>query len=415
MTELTPVYFDPTNGEPQYFIDIQNLIHCLGNSGQAGLIKITGFQDPRLRLQLSAEDFSNAQKCFHDALHCLKDKSIIRKEDLIYFHNQNENTAIVFLSKKRDTNYYLMKEMDILLYRIFDFFITELSSKQRLMVSWQNTFSVTGSFHLIDPMHPMGDFITKAIQDAENNVVYHQKKFSVRQQELLNYAMIHDQINPVYHEVFDINTKKPMWTYATAKFISDVPWMQNSWSAFLSSIYEGLEIELDHYSHIHCLKAFGEEDVTPLVLTFCPPWSHNILQRQKFLRLLSHLTTSFPQKKLFSFPLVDEAYLKTFLIDFELYNIYPDIVLYLDSINYHLKLEALSHPLVKALEIKKDLFDSIKVHPDRIQFLKLVVDYAFKNQCEILVQGLESEQDLTLAKSIGFTCATGYYFKSRFK
>jgi hypothetical protein len=44
----TPVFFSNETGKAQYKINLQELLHCMGDSGQAGLIRIEG-----LRTQLS--------------------------------------------------------------------------------------------------------------------------------------------------------------------------------------------------------------------------------------------------------------------------------------------------------------------------------------------------------------------------
>lgn len=407
----TPVYFSNETGKAQYLINLQELMQCMGDSGQAGLIKIEGFENPAIKNYFPGDLFKNASEKFHEILLSLKKRGILRKEDLITFHTEKYNNAIIFLSKKRDANYYIMHEMDILLYRLYDTFYTELAQDYRTHLPWHDSFNISGSFLLLDAKQELGEFIAKSIKDADENLFYHQKKYSLRKQEIINHIILHQEIEPRYLKVIDLKSNKTVLNFSFASFKSDTPWMKNSWTAFLIASEEGFDIELDDAAHHTILKDYTRHNTTPIVLFFTAPWSQNQTQRTHFLNKLEILWATYPQKKLLSLPMAHKSELDGFIKDLEIHSIFTDIILSLDLFTVNYDIESTYLPQVKGIEIKRDLFLTAIHNQSTRSILEKVITIASSNNCEVIINGIENKEELDFAKAMNATQATGYFLQ----
>ena len=72
--------------------------------------------------------------------------------------------------------------------------------------------------------------------------------------------------------------------------------------------------------------------------------------------------------------------------------------------------------LDKADYLKLDIYflQTIKVQPSYIEILKGMVKFAKANNKYTILEGVETEQDLQIAKDIGVDYIQGYLFKSEF-
>ncbi|PCJ62011.1 MAG: hypothetical protein COA79_04815 [Planctomycetota bacterium] len=407
----TSVYFSHESGEPQYDIDLQSLIHCLGDSGQAGLIKIEGFENPHIKSYLPGSIYKKACEKFHALLFDLQSNGILRKEDIIFFHNKKYNNAIIFLSKKRDTNYYLMQEMDLLLYRLYDTLFTEMAKDFRIFLPWQETFHVTGSFLLFDPQQPLGEFISKSINDANENLKYFQKKYYLRKKEIINHVIIHKEIKPQYFNVIDLKTNSTAYTYGISRFKSEIPWMKNPWTAFMVASEVGFEIELDEMSHQTIMAEHTKDKSTPIVLIFTNPWAQLQKDRSFFLQKLENLNASFPQKKILSLPIASKSDVQELLNDLELRNIYPELILSIDLFTDSYEIESSTLPQVKVIEIKRDLFRFAIENNTTRKVLDRVTSISKENDCQVLINGIENQGELEIAKELNANLGVGYYLQ----
>ncbi len=407
----TPVFFSNETGKPQYKINLQELLHCMGDSGQAGLIRIEGFENPAIKNYFPGDIFKTASEKFHEILLNLKKRGILRKEDLITFHTEKYNNAIIFLSKKRDTNYYLMHEMDVLLYRLYDTFFTELAQDYRTHLPWHDSFTVSGSFLLLDAKQELGEFIAKSIHDANENLFFHQKKYSLRKQEIINHVILHQEIEPRYLKVIDLKTSTTVLNFSFASFKSTIPWMKNSWTAFLIASEEGFDIELDDAAHHIILKDYMEHNTTPIVLFFTSPWSQNQTQRTHFLNKLEILWSTYPQKKMLSLPMAHKSELEGLINDLSIHSIFTDIILSLDLFTINYDIESTYLPEVKGIEIKRDLFLTAVQNQSTRAILEKVISIAIQNGCNVIINGIENKEELEIAKNLGATLATGFYLQ----
>lgn len=407
----TPVFFSNETGKAQYLINLQELLHCMGDSGQAGLIKIEGFEDPAIKNYFPGDLFKKSSEKFHEILLSLKKRGILRKEDVISFHTEKYNNAIIFLSKKRDTNYYVMHEMDILLYRLHDTFYTELAQDYRTHLPWQDSFKISGSFLLLDAKQELGEFIAKSIKDADENIFFHQKKYSLRKQEVINHVILHQEIEPRYLKVLNLKTTKTVLNFSFAGFKSEVPWMKNSWTAFLVAANEGAEIDLDDAAHHTILKDYMKQNTTPIVLVFTSPWAQNQTQRTHFLNKLEILWASYPQKKMMSLPMAHKSELEGFIKDLSIHSIFTEIILSLDLFTVNYDIESTYLPQVKGIEIKRDLFLTAVHNQSTRSILEKVISIASANQCEVIINGIENQTELTIAIEMGATLATGFFLQ----
>ena len=407
----TPVFFSHETGQAQYRINLQELLHCMGDAGQAGLIKIDGFDNPAIKNYFPGDLFKTGSEKFHEILLNLKKRGILRKEDLIAFHTEKYNSAIIFLSKKRDTNYYIMHEMDVLLYRLYDTFYTELAQDYRTHLPWQDSFKISGSFLLLDAKQELGEFIAKSIKDAEENFYFHQKKYSLRKQEIVNHIILHQEIEARYLKVINLKTSQTVLNFSFASFKSTIPWMKNSWTAFLVASEEGFDVELDDIAHHIILKDYMVHHTTPIVLFFNSPWSQNQIQRTHFLNKLEILWSAYPQKKMMSLPMAHKSELEGFLNDLALHSIFPDIILSIDLFTINYDIESTYLPQVKGIEIKRDLFLMAVNNHSTHSILEKVVAIATFNNCEVIINGIENKEELQVAKNMGATLATGFFLQ----
>lgn len=403
-------HFDPASGLHTFLHYMDALTSTLCTNRALGMIYIDASDLCKIEYDYGHQVYQEILRQTVKTVEELKG-SLIRHEDILTIRHPSDENFLLFLSSRRE-EYNNFLKMDNL-QNIIDRFAQLLNSR-----IFQITFPYTKrilktdigySYTVFNPLLSTERTVYRLIEDAKQVAKFNGDRFMIRVHESLKEIIIEENIRTHYQPIVDLQTGQIFAYEALSRGPAGSP-MESPLMLFGVADKTNLSFELDRLCRRKALlnlKGLGSNQ--KIFINTFPTTMHDPEFRGESLDRILDTTGLRGDNIVFE---VTERFA------IENYELFQKEQSYFSSLGFGLavddigsgygSLEAIAHLRPQFVKVDISIVREIHNNPVKQELLKAVTDIARKINAKILVEGVETPQELAVVRGFGCDYAQGY-------
>lgn len=408
--EIRGPHFDLSTGLHSFIEYLPILGQTLSQTRALGMIYIDASDLSKIEYDYGHEIY---QDILRKTVHSIQDLkgSLIRSDDILTIRHPKDENFLLFLSSTR-SEYCNFLRMDNL-QGIIDRFAQQLNAR-----IFQITFPYTKkilktdigySYTVFNPLLSTERTIYRLIEDAKAVAKFNGDRFMIRVHESLKQIIIEESIRTHYQPIVDLKNGDIFAYEALSRGPEGSP-MESPLMLFGVADKTNLSFELDRLCRrkaIQNLEGLGK-DQKIFINTFPTTMHDPEFKGESLDRLLQ-------QSGLAGRNIVFEV---TERFAIENYDLFQKEQNYFSNLGFGLavddigsgygSLEAIAHLRPQYVKVDLSIVRDIHLNPVKQELLKAVTDISRKIKAKILVEGIETREELKVCRDFGCDFGQGY-------